>query len=80
MIAVWLWTVAPLAVLHVWMARRSRELLRIQLVLDLLLAAAVGPALVTGSASSWVASETDQLPPFVPSPGFPSCVCIIPPL
>lgn len=49
MIAVWLWTVAPLAALHLWMLRRSRELLRLQLVLDLLLAAAVGPALVIGA-------------------------------
>ena len=48
-VAVWLWTVAPLLALHLWMALRSRELLRLQLVLDLLLAAAVGPALVTGS-------------------------------
>ncbi len=49
MIAVWLWTVAPLAALHLWMLRRSRALLRLQLVLDLLLAAAVGPAIVTGA-------------------------------
>ncbi|PWB74830.1 MAG: hypothetical protein C3F15_07260 [Holophagae bacterium] len=49
LMAVWLWTVAPLAALHLWMAQRSRELLRLQLLLDLLLAAAVGPALVTGA-------------------------------
>ena len=63
MIAVWMWTVAPLAVLHLWMARRSRALLRIQLVLDLLLAAAVGPALVTGSDLSPVRCLA-HTPPF----------------
>ncbi|HOC43309.1 MAG TPA: hypothetical protein PKJ99_09900 [Thermoanaerobaculales bacterium] len=48
MIAVWLWTVAPLAALHLLMGWRSRQLLRLQLLLDLLLAATIGPALVAG--------------------------------
>jgi hypothetical protein len=62
-IAVWLWTVAPLAALHLWMLRRSRELLHLQLLLDLLLAAAVGPALATGSDLSPIRC-LGRTPPF----------------
>ena len=61
--AVWLWTVAPLAALHLWMARRARELLRLQLLLDLLLAVTVGPALVAGADLSPVRCLA-RTPPF----------------
>ena len=47
--AVWLWTILPLAVFHGWAWFRWRDLLRFQLVLDLILAAVVGPALVQGA-------------------------------
>jgi hypothetical protein len=73
---VWAWTVAPLAVFHGWAWRRSRDLLRFQLVLDLLLAAVVGPALVVGGDlnpvrclsrnrpfHSWVWSENTRFQP-----------------
>lgn len=43
------WTVLPLAVLHLWLARRSRRLLAFQLLLDVGLAAVCGPALVRGA-------------------------------
>ncbi len=45
---VFLWTVVPLLVLHVWMWRRSPRALHFQLALDLCLAVIVGPALVRG--------------------------------
>ena len=63
MAAVWLWTVAPLAALHLWMLWRSRELLRLQLLLDLLLVAAVGPALVLGADLSPIRC-LDGTPPY----------------
>lgn len=46
--AVILWTVAPLAALHLVLWRRRPEILRFQLIVDLLLAVVVGPALVIG--------------------------------
>jgi len=48
-VAVLLWTVVPLAALHLWMWRRSKPLLSFQLVLDIVLAAVVGPALLLGA-------------------------------
>ncbi len=46
----WSWTVGPLLLLHLWWwLRRWRELLRFQLVLDIILVAVVGPALVRGA-------------------------------
>jgi len=47
-LTVLLWTVAPLALLHLWLARRHPEVLRFQLLVDLLLLAVCGPALLTG--------------------------------
>ena len=47
--AVLLWTLLPLALLHLWMWRRASDLLRVQLVIDLVLAAVLGPALVRGA-------------------------------
>jgi hypothetical protein len=44
-----LWTALPLALLHLWLWRRSRGLLRFQLALDLVLAVVVGPALLLGA-------------------------------
>ncbi len=48
MVAVLLWTLVPLVVLHGSMWRRSRELLRFQLALDIVIAVVVGPALLVG--------------------------------
>jgi hypothetical protein len=48
-VVVWLWTVVPLAALHLLWWRRSRELLRFQIVLDIVLAVVIGPALVLGA-------------------------------
>jgi hypothetical protein len=48
-VAVLLWTLAPLAVLHGWMWRRSRGLLRFQAALDIGLAVIIGPALLLGA-------------------------------
>ncbi|MBD3851894.1 MAG: YfhO family protein [Acidobacteria bacterium] len=42
------WTLVPLLLLHLWFFRRSRALFRFQLLLDVILAAVVGPALVVG--------------------------------
>ncbi len=42
------WTVVPLAVLHLVLWWRRREVFRFQLLIDLLLASVVGPALVIG--------------------------------
>ncbi len=46
--AVLFWTVVPLALLHLLMWRSGRELFRFQLIVDLILAVVVGPALVIG--------------------------------
>jgi hypothetical protein len=43
-----LWTVVPLLALHLWMWRRSRELLCFQAALDAVLAVVIGPALLLG--------------------------------
>jgi hypothetical protein len=43
------WTLLPLALLHLWLYRQRRVTLRFQLLLDVLLAAVIGPALTTGS-------------------------------
>lgn len=43
-----LWTILPLLVFHVWLVRRHRQVLKFQLMLDLVLAVVVGPALVGG--------------------------------
>ncbi len=49
MLAVLVWTLVPLAVLHGWMWRRSRGLLRFQAALDVGLAVIIGPALLLGA-------------------------------
>ena len=46
--AVLLWTLVPLVVLHGWMWRQSRGLLRFQLALDIVLGVVAGPALLVG--------------------------------
>ncbi len=43
------WTLVPLALLHLWLYRQRRVTLRFQLLLDVVLAAVIGPALATGS-------------------------------
>jgi hypothetical protein len=47
-VTVAMWTVAPLLVLHLVLWRRCREVLHFQLLLDLVILAAVGPAILTG--------------------------------
>jgi hypothetical protein len=42
------WTLLPLLLFHLWLYRRSRALLRFQLLLDVILAVVIGPALVIG--------------------------------
>jgi hypothetical protein len=42
------WTLLPLAVLHLWLFRRNRSFFRFQLLLDVILAFVVGPALLAG--------------------------------
>ncbi len=63
MAAVWGWTVVPLALLHLLWWRRRPELLRFQLVLDLVLAVVVGPALATGAQLDPVRT-LERNPPF----------------
>lgn len=47
-VAVALWILVPLVVLHLALLGRRRELLRFQLLLDVVLAVVVGPALLVG--------------------------------
>ena len=42
------WTLLPLLLFHLWLYRRSRPLLRFQLLLDVILAVVIGPALAVG--------------------------------
>jgi hypothetical protein len=58
-----MWTVAPLLVLHLVLWRRWREVLRFQLLLDLLILAAVGPAILTGGDLNPV-RVLERIPPF----------------
>ncbi len=46
--AVVLWTVPPLALIHLWLWRRRPEVFRFQLLLDLILLAVMAPALARG--------------------------------
>jgi len=43
------WTLLPLLLLHLWLYRRWRATFRFQFLLDVVLAAVVGPALLAGS-------------------------------
>jgi hypothetical protein len=42
------WTLLPLVILHVWLFRRQRVIFRFQLLLDVILAVVIGPAMVVG--------------------------------
>jgi len=53
----------PLLVLHLWMYRRRRAILRFQLLLDVVLVAVAGPALLTGSDLNPI-STIQGRPPF----------------
>ncbi|MDH3816698.1 MAG: hypothetical protein OEV48_19585, partial [Acidobacteriota bacterium] len=44
--SLYLWTLPPLVLLHLWMFSRSRDLLRFQILLDVVLTVVVGPALI----------------------------------
>ena len=57
------WTLVPLLLLHLWFFRRSRALFRFQLLLDVILAVVVGPALVVGGDLNPV-KTVQGAPPF----------------
>ncbi len=57
------WTLVPLLVLHLWMYRRWKAIFRFQLLLDVVLAAVAGPALLTGSDLNPI-STIQGRPPF----------------
>jgi len=57
------WTLLPLAAIHLWFGRRLRNLLRFQLVLDLVLLAVFGPALIGGMDLNPIRC-IEKLPPF----------------
>ena len=57
------WTLLPLLLLHLWFFRRSRALFRFQLLLDVILAVVVGPALVVGGDLNPV-KTLEGSPPF----------------
>jgi hypothetical protein len=46
--SLYLWTLLPLVVLHLWMFSKTRDLFRFQVLLDIILAAVVGSALSIG--------------------------------
>lgn len=48
MVSLFLWTLLPIFLLHLWLWRRSTAVFRFQLVLDVILVVVVGPALVVG--------------------------------
>ena len=47
--SLYLWTLPPLVLLHLWMFSRSRDLLRFQILLDVVLTVVMGPALIGAS-------------------------------
>jgi hypothetical protein len=53
-VAVWAWTIVPLALLHGWMWWKRRPVFRFQIALDVILAVVVGPALLLGADLSTV--------------------------
>jgi len=57
------WTLLPLLLLHLWSYRRWRAVFRFQLLLDVVLAAVVGPALLTGADLNPVSTIRGR-PPF----------------
>jgi len=57
------WTLVPLLVLHLWMYRQRRAIFRFQLLLDVVLVAVAGPALLTASDLNPV-STIQGRPPF----------------
>ena len=57
------WTLLPLLLLHVWFFQRSRALFRFQLLLDVILAVVVGPAVVVGGDLNPV-TTLEGSPPF----------------
>ena len=61
--SLYLWTLVPLLVLHLWMYRRRRAIFRFQLLLDVVLVAVAGPALLTASDLNPVSTIQGQ-PPF----------------
>ncbi len=61
--SLYLWTLLPLAAGHLWLALRHQSVFRFQLLLDLILAAVLGPALWMGGDLNPVRS-IQKLPPF----------------
>ncbi len=60
--AVLFWTVVPLALLHLVLWRAGREMFRFQLLIDLVLAVVIGPALVIGGDLNPVRVLEDSQP------------------
>jgi hypothetical protein len=57
------WTLLPLALLHLWLYRQRKVTFRFQLLLDVVFAAVIGPALVTGGDLNPI-STIQGRPPF----------------
>ncbi len=57
------WTILPLLLVHLWFFKRHRVVFRFQLLLDVILAVVVGPALVVGGDLNPV-SAIQGRPPF----------------
>ena len=57
------WTVLPLVLLHLWLYRRDRDVFRFQLLLDVILAIVIGPALLVAGDLNPVRT-LDERPPF----------------
>jgi hypothetical protein len=57
------WTLVPLFLLHLWLAWRHRAIFRFQILLDVVLAAVVGPTLVIGGDLNPVSTIKGR-PPF----------------
>ena len=47
--SLYIWTLVPLLVLHIWLGRRHPEIFKFQVLLDLVLLAVLGHALLTGN-------------------------------
>jgi len=61
--SLFVWTLLPLGAIHLWLGTRKRDLLKFQLVLDLVLLAVFGPALIGGMDLNPVRC-IEKLPPF----------------
>ncbi|MCW8984304.1 MAG: YfhO family protein [Thermoanaerobaculales bacterium] len=60
--SLWFWTLPPLIALHIWMYFRSRDLFRFQVLLDIVLAVVLGPAMIWGMDLNPVRCIRDGIP------------------